>query len=331
MACADEHDGLMTNGKSITAREVELALRTLHDSVREAARASHDVEDARSTTAADVMDALGNEITYLREDDPDRLECIHFEWEGGSPHFERLLVEDTEQVRACVSDYLAGGGPETFFPTTVRRMDASTGTIHEWQPAQRMAAARDAFQAAVQSARLDELRQQVECTWESAATLLRSWVRQDTPSLPEWGRIQRAWREALGLPGNQAAAILGVSAPTVTRYEKGERIPSRAYVESMVKRVLDAGTSPAAATTNLLASLDVLGIKLSDIIEPFAADEAAVRDELQLLSERLAIEDVQLLVGLARHPESLNALRSVPATDPLGPLRAALNDLAVQP
>ena len=281
------------------------------------------------SNVAEIMDALGDEVAWLHEEDPDRLEEIRFEWEGGDPDFGRLLVEDIESVWDAVRDFLHGAGPNDFFPSAVRRFDLATGEISEWQTDKPMKDAQRAFQALVSGSDLESLRAKVDSSWQVASELLRSWARQESVPLAEWGKVQRSWREALGLPGKEAAALLGVSAPTVTRYEKGERIPSLAYVESMVERMIEAGTSPTASTNALLTSLDVLGVEMSEIIEqlePSYEDEAAIRDHLQETSERLPIEDVEILLRIAKQPAAIEAIRVLPATDPLSALREAVTD-----
>lgn len=316
-------------GRSRTraVHEVEAAFEDLHSHLRAAQREADELAKAREAAVEESLASLGSEVLWLDSDADVRLE-----WEGAS-NFEVTLTSDLDDLEAALGEFLDSGEMPTGLPTTVRRMDTSTGEIAEWDVEESLRVIRDDF-IRTREGRAEQvhaLRTRLDDSWRRTVDAIRTWVREPSGSTAEdWGRVQVAWRSALGLPGNKAAEILGISAPAVTRYEKGSRSPSLPYIESMVERIVAHGAdlSPDMAVVFHVAEMyKVSAGELLGSMETNVELDVSVRDRFIELIDTLAIADVKLLTAIASSREAMSALHSLSADDDLAPLRRVLSGI----
>lgn len=330
---------VMTNGNSLSkrpprarahaVRAVEAAFRDLHERLRAAQREAEHLEQTRESAVEEALETLGADALGL-----DRDSLVRIEWLGDdAADFEARLRAEIDDIGAALGEFLDGGDFPAGLPTTVRRKDVGTGEIWASDVAESLGQIRADLNRTKheRSAQAGALRSECEDSWRRAVEALRAWASHpNRPVSDEWGRIQIAWRTALGLPGHTAAEILGVSAPAITRYEKGARSPARAYVESMVERVISHGIelpSEAAAIFRLAETFETPAADLLETFETHADHEHEIRESLASLVDSLPIDDVTLLLAIATSPEALSALRSLSTNDELAPLRQAIGAL----
>lgn len=318
-----------SSGSVPLTRDVEAAFRDVHEHLRAAQQAADDVNRAREAGVERGLEALGSEALWL---EPDSL--VRFEWDTADPPaYGARLTSETDELEAALGEFLDGGDLPAGLPSKVRRMDASTGEIDAWDVEEDLRRVQAEFirTKGEQVPHLRTLRSELDSSWQHAVEVLRGWVREPTRTAPEdWGRVQFAWRAALGLPGNMAAQILGVSPPAVTRYEKGSRSPSLAYIESMVERIVSHGAEPSQQASAVFRIADTFGESTAEFLESSeanAAHEHEVRESVTSLLDSLPIDDVKLLAAVATSRNAMSALRSLSVEDQLAPLRQALSAL----
>lgn len=330
----------MTNGKSISAERpgshrgvqaIESALRDLHEALLKLQREADDLADARERAISDAMSALGSEAVWLDEDSN-----IELTWEGGDEEFGQRLLSDPEKIEDLIEEFLETGVARAGLPTTVRRADSNTGEIQEWDVGESLRATREEFLRTRAAWAPDARAAQalVDETWDRVVQLIRAWVTEPPKTATEdWGRVLQGWRRALGLTGNRAAEVLGVSPPAVTRYEKGTRSPSIAYVESMAERIIGHGAEPPEEAAALFRLESMWDTSATEIMEPFEsrhASEHDVREEFGSVVDSLSIDHVRLLLAIVKDRDALAALHAIPTRDELAPLRTALANVVVE-
>lgn len=307
---------------------VEAALDTVHDQLRALLREVRDLEAVRERALDACMATVGVEAVDL---DEERKDDIEFSWLGGAPDFGARLVEDPDETEQALRRFLADGDLPTGLPTTVERFELDTGEIVSWPVREQVRTLGREFHEEVQERAplLEDLRRRLDESWNQAAALLREWAHSENSDTSDWGRIQQAWRNALGLPGKVAADVLGVSPPAVTRYEKGSRSPSLAYVESMVERIVAHGAEASDATKAVYGLADAFNTTVASALEGLDAasdNELSDRDHLATRIDALPIEDVGLLLKIVRSSAALAALRRIAPDDELEPVREALHE-----
>lgn len=333
--------GDMTDGNRVSSnhaarpdapnvRAVEEAFRVLHEHLRAVQQEADSLSRAREAAVEEGLAALGSEALWL-DDESD----VRIEWHPAeSSDFETRLKSEITDVEDAVRAFLDGGDLPVGLPSTTRRMDANTGEIWEWDVEESLRQIQSDFVrlARERTEHFLSLRSKLDDSWHSAVDVLRTWVREPTrTALEDWGRIQLAWRTALGLPGNRAAEILGVSAPAITRYEKGSRSPSLAYIESMVERMISHGAEPSPEASAVFGVADMFEVSTAEILGTLEVNvdvEHAIRQDITSLLDSLSLEDVKLLLAVARSREAMAALRTLSADDRLAPLRQALNGVS---
>lgn len=324
----------MTNGKQISdprptvgVAAIEAALRDVHEAKFTLQRLVDELDAARSDAVSDAL------AFFMEGPAPPDLDDPHnaVRWEFGEgrsePAADGLSRED---LVASIEAYLDTGTLPEALPRTVENVHGHTAEIMVARVDKALAAiARDYL--LLRDGRSEDLRRLVAGevqAWDRAADLLRQWVAEESNNVTEdFGRVLRAWRTALLLAGNIAADILGVSPPTVTRYERGSRSPSRPYVEAMVERIVRHGPNPdprAADMINLARMLGTTGPEILDFVERQALQEHNVRERIDQVLDRRSLAELELLLRLAASPDALAVLHGLGARDELAPLRAAL-------
>lgn len=299
----------------------------MHDQLRALQREARDLEAVRERALEACMTTVAVEAVDL---DEDRKGDVEFSWLGGAPDFGRRLIEDPDEIEQALGRFLDSGDLPADLPTTVERFERDTAEIVAWPVREQVEAIGREFREQVQKRAplLEDLRRLDE-SWNRAAALLREWARGENSNTSDWGRIQRAWRNALGLPGKVAADVLGVSPPAVTRYEKGTRSPSLHSVESMVERIVGHGAEASDATRAVYGLADAFNTTVASALEGLDAasgHELADRDDLATRIDALQIEDVRLLLKIIQSPAALAALRRIQPDDELKPVRDALHE-----
>ena len=71
---------------------------------------------------------------------------------------------------------------------------------------------------------------------------------------PEVGNFIRELRTLTGLPQEEFAAHLGVTFPTVNRWENGRNKPSKMAMRQLEKMLIDMGNSGQELLTKYMAS-----------------------------------------------------------------------------
>lgn len=313
-------------GDAHTIRAVEAAFRDLHELLRGAQLEVDHLDRAREAAVESALEVLGSEALWL-EPEAD----VQFQWEPDSlSEFEARLKSETDGLKAALEEFLDGGDVPAPLPMTVRRMDRRTGEIQEWDVAESLRQIRAEFVRVKEerATRVRALRLELDESWRHTVDVLRAWVREPSRTAPEdWGRVQLAWRTALGLPGNRAAEILGVSAPAVTRYEKGSRSPSLAYIESMVERIVSHGAEPSQEASAAFGLADMFNVSTAELfgsLEASASREHEIREHITSLLDSLPIADVKVLGAIAASRDAISALCALSADDQLAPLRQVL-------